>query len=88
MTTNAQTYDGNVTIIQQGRSPAPGDRVENITNGDISVKNEEGKKVSFQVRDGVIVKQISNTSWDRMIIAILFVLMMILTIYLSALWHF
>lgn len=88
MTSNAQTYDGNVTIMQQGSAPAPGDRVENITNGDISITNEEGKKLSYQVRDGVIVKQISNTPWDRIIIGVVFVLMMILTIYLSALWHF
>ncbi|MFW6347656.1 MAG: hypothetical protein ACOC2C_03470 [Cyclonatronaceae bacterium] len=88
MTTNAQTYDGNITILQQGSTPGPGDKVENITNGDISLTNEEGKKISFQVRDGVIVKQISNTPWDRLIVWILFVLMMILTIYLSALWHF
>lgn len=88
MTTHTQTYEGNITIVQQGDRPGPGDRVENMKNGDISITDAQGEKSSYQVRNGIITKEVSNTPWDRIIVGIVFVLMMILTIYLSMLWHF
>ncbi len=82
-----ETYTyGNVVIQQKGSEPSPGDRVEKAENAEISITTPEGKKRSFEVRDGVIKREIKGISIAQAIVGVVFVLMMILTVYFFLLW--
>ncbi|AXJ02277.1 hypothetical protein CYPRO_3040 [Cyclonatronum proteinivorum] len=82
----AITY-GNYKIRQQSTGgPSAGDFVEDILNAEIRIKDKEGNERTFEVRDGVIKREIKGYDIANVIVAVLFVLMMILMFFLSYLW--
>lgn len=79
------TY-GKYVIQQQGRYPKPGDVVENTQHAEISIIGPNGNKRRFEVRDGVIKRELKGPSGAMIIVGVLFVFMMALTLYFFALW--
>jgi hypothetical protein len=79
------TYDS-IKIWQQGDVPAIGDKVEGMTNQDITITDNKGNKALYEVRDGVISRVGSTIKWAETIITVVFILMMILMFYLIWLW--
>jgi hypothetical protein len=81
----AYTY-GNITIRQKRNEPAPGDQVENASNAEISITMPDGKKRSFEVRNGEIRREIKGISIAQLIVGVVFLGMMAFTIYFFVLW--
>ena len=77
---------GEYKIEQSGSKPAPGDKVMNISNGEISIKDKEGNKLHFEVRDGVITREIAGFKMETTIMAVIFAVMTLLMILLMWLW--
>ena len=82
----AFTY-GNYKIQQQSAAgPSSGDLVEDILNAEIKIKDKDGNERTFEVRDGVIKRELKGYDVANMIVAVIFVMMMILMVFLSYLW--
>lgn len=81
----AVTYK-DVTIEQKGEFPSAGDKVLNTVNAEIEIDGADGKKYYFEVRDGLITREMKGVKPEIAIIAIIFAAMMILMIYLMWLW--
>ncbi|MCH8558004.1 MAG: hypothetical protein LAT84_09285 [Balneolia bacterium] len=81
----AHTY-GKYVIHQKGRYPKPGDVVENAKDAEITINGINGNRRKFEVRDGVIKREMKGPSGANIIVGVLFVFMMALTLYFFALW--
>ncbi|GEM_PF-4252742 len=81
----SKTY-GDYVIRQKGRYPGPGDVVENTENAEITITGINGNKRTFEVRDGVIKREIKGVSVAKIIVGVIFVVMMIFMLYLFGLW--
>lgn len=79
------TYD-NLKIWQGAEEPAPGDKVENAQNTEIKLTDKSGKKRVFEVREGIIKRELKTANLAGWIIFVVFVIMCVATAYFSWLW--
>lgn len=82
----AITY-GNYKIRQQSTGgPSAGDMVEDILNAEIRIKDKDGNERTFEVRNGVIKREIKGYDVAKVIVGVIFAFMMVLMFFLSYLW--
>ncbi len=81
----AHTYDSYI-IHQQGSEPASGDRVENCENAEITIAGSDGKKRTFEVRNGIIKREIRGIPLAQTIVAVVFGIMLVVTIVFFIMW--
>ncbi|MCH8568258.1 MAG: hypothetical protein LAT67_08345 [Balneolales bacterium] len=79
------TYD-DIQIDQKYSVPRPGDKVLNITNQILRINQPYGIRKTFEVKGGIITREVSEISIEHTIMAVLFVLMSILGVFLAWLW--
>ena len=82
----AITY-GNYKIRQRtAGGPSAGDMVEDILNAEIRIKDKDGNERTFEVRNGVIKREIKGYDVAKVIVGVIFAFMMVLMFFLSYLW--
>lgn len=79
------TYD-NLKVLQKTDVPAPGDKVENAKNTQFVYTDKNGNKRVFEVRDGVIKRELKGVNIAGWIIFVIFVIMLFFTFFFSWLW--